>query len=73
MAESPIFTYAEDYSQYLPRGHYTRSMRLKNYFLAMMWHGRMTFLLTGGDEGSIVSAEEATVQTAAAAQDRLCG
>ncbi|EJG06670.1 hypothetical protein Metli_0706 [Methanofollis liminatans DSM 4140] len=68
VAESPIFTYAEDYSQYLPRGHYTRSMRLKNYFLAMMWHGRMTFLLTGGDEGSIVSAEEAAVQTAAAAQ-----
>jgi len=68
LAESPIFTYAEDYSQYLPRGHYTRSMRLENYFLAMMWHGRMTFLLTGGDEGSIVSAEEAAIQTAAAAQ-----
>ncbi|HDS62804.1 MAG TPA: DUF3160 domain-containing protein [Methanofollis liminatans] len=68
LAESPIFTYVEDYSQYLPRGHYTRSARLEHYFLAMMWHGRIAFLLAGGDEGSIVSAEEAAVQTAAAAQ-----
>jgi len=68
LAESPIFTYTEDYSQYLPRGHYTRSERLKNYFLAMMWHGRMAFLLTGGEAGSLVSADEAAVQTAAAAQ-----
>ncbi|TAJ43647.1 DUF3160 domain-containing protein [Methanofollis fontis] len=68
LSESPIFTYTEDYSQYVPRGHYTRSERLKNYFLAMMWHGRLAFLLTGGEEGSIVSAEEAAVQTAAAAQ-----
>jgi hypothetical protein len=35
----------EDYSQYLPRGHYTRSELLKKYFRAMMWYGRMTFRL----------------------------
>ncbi|MGA2488600.1 MAG: DUF3160 domain-containing protein [Anaerolineales bacterium] len=33
----------EDYSQYIPRGHYTRSEDLKMYFKAMMWYGRMTF------------------------------
>jgi hypothetical protein len=35
----------EDYSQYIPRGHYTRSEGLKRYFRAMMWYGRLTFRL----------------------------
>ncbi len=35
----------EDYSQYIPRGHYTRSEELKMYFRAMMWYGRLTFRL----------------------------
>jgi hypothetical protein len=35
----------EDYSQYIPRGHYTRSEELKRYFLGMMWYGRLTFRL----------------------------
>ena len=39
-ALSPIFKYQEDYSQYVPRGHYTRSEKLKNYFKAFMWHGQ---------------------------------
>jgi hypothetical protein len=28
-----------DYSKYVPRGHYTRTDQLKNYFLAMLWLG----------------------------------
>jgi hypothetical protein len=53
-AESPIWyrddlppdkVLREDYSQYIPRGHYTRSDDLKRYFKAMMWLGRMTFRL----------------------------
>lgn len=35
----------EDYSQYIPRGHYTRSADLEAYFKAMMWYGRMTYRL----------------------------
>jgi hypothetical protein len=35
----------EDYSQYIPRGHYTHSDALKMYFKAMMWYGRLTFRL----------------------------
>ena len=43
---SPLFgAYDEDYSQYKPRGHYTKSEELKRYFKAMMWHGRQTFTL----------------------------
>ena len=64
---SPIFGRDEDYSQYTPRGHYTRSERLKNYFQAMVWYGRMGFLLRGCEEGCIVSEEEARIQTLAAA------
>ncbi len=64
-AESPIFKYKEDYSQYVPRGHYTRSEELKRYFKAMMWYGRMAFLLKGQDldPQALVSAEDARIQT----------
>ena len=41
------YCYCEDYSQYIPRGHYTQSDELKRYFKAMMWLGRMTFKLRG--------------------------
>lgn len=35
----------EDYSQYVPRGHYTRNEDFQRYFRAMMWYGRMSFHL----------------------------
>jgi len=66
-SESPIFRYKEDYSQYVPRGHYTRSEKLKNYFKAFMWYGRMSFLLKGGCPDCLVSAEDAKMQTIGAA------
>ena len=59
---SAIFNYDEDYSQYVPRGHYTRSEVLKRYFKAMMWYGRMAFLLKGGDD-ALVSEEDAKLAT----------
>jgi hypothetical protein len=40
----------EDYSQYIPRGHYTRSEALERYFRTMMWYGRLTFRLTDAFE-----------------------
>ncbi len=56
---SPIFnhyrqdsgpSYLEDYSQYVPRGHYTRNEDFERYFRAMMWYGRMPFHLAVPDE-----------------------
>lgn len=38
----PNYPRGEDWSQYVPRGHYTRSEQLQRYFRAMMWHGRIT-------------------------------
>ena len=60
--QSEIFNYEEDYSQYVPRGHYTQSDTLKRYFKAMMWYGRMAFLLKGGDE-CLLSEEDAKIAT----------
>ncbi len=72
---SPVFVYYEDYSQYVPRGHYTKSEKLKNYFKALMWYGRMTALIKGspslekgkseclGSRNGIVSEYDAKIQT----------
>ncbi|NCB20883.1 MAG: DUF3160 domain-containing protein [Clostridia bacterium] len=40
----------EDYSQYIPRGHYDQSDDLKAYFKSMMWYGRLGFRLKNEDE-----------------------
>lgn len=54
IAISPLFTFAdgskaeEDYSQYKPRGHYTKNGILGAYFRAMMWFGRIHFLIADG-------------------------
>jgi hypothetical protein len=37
--------YCEDYSQYVPRGHYTRDEALQRYFRTMMWYGRINLRL----------------------------
>lgn len=60
--KSPIFNYKEDYSQYKPRGHYTQSEKLKRYFKAMMWYGRIAFLLRESDIINEVDAKIATIQ-----------
>jgi len=72
---SPLFIYQEDYSQYVPRGHYAKSEKLKNYFKVLMWYGRMTALIEGspllsagesictGNIGGIVSEYDARIQT----------
>ena len=67
-APSDIFIYEEDYSQYVPRGHYTRSDELKRYFRTLMWYGRMAFLLKGSDISgpagdALISAYDAKIQT----------
>ena len=53
----------EDYSQYIPRGHYTSSEKLKNYFKAMMWHGRISMLLNPESISAEDPEKEAKIQT----------
>ena len=45
LEKSPTVGCREDYSQYVPRGHYTRNAAFRAYFQAMMWYGRMGFYL----------------------------
>jgi hypothetical protein len=59
-AESPVLGYVEDYSQYRPRGHYTRSERLERYFKAMMWYGHTGFFINPRDP-DITEAEAASL------------
>ena len=68
--DSDIFIYKEDYSQYVPRGHYTRSEQLKRYFRTLMWYGRMAFLLKGSENWgqfnyneAFISVYDAKIQT----------
>jgi hypothetical protein len=49
-ALSDLDALQEDYSQYIPRGHYTTDDQLTAYFQTMMWYGRMTFRLKSEDE-----------------------
>ena len=49
-SEDSVNALKEDYSQYIPRGHYERTELLQNYFKSMMWYGRLTFRLKNEDE-----------------------
>jgi len=65
---SDIFIYREDYSQYVPRGHYTRSEDLEKYFRTLMWYGRIAFLLKGAENwgplgDALISVYDAKIQT----------
>ena len=62
-AFSPIFGYREDYSQYVPRGHYTRNETLQRYFRAMIWYGRIMFRLEPGKSAEdIQKGKDETLQ-----------
>lgn len=40
---SPCLGHKMDYSQFIPRGHYTRSDELTRFFLGMIWFGQSIF------------------------------
>ena len=49
-ADYPIFSSTPrtiDFSQFTPRGHYTQTQQLTQYFQAMMWLGRIEMYLIG--------------------------
>ncbi len=50
---SPILGFKLDYSQYRPRGHYTRNHSFERFFKAMMWYGQVPFPLID-DKGQLV-------------------
>ncbi len=55
--KSPVLGVREDYSQYTPRGHYTRNEDFRTYFLAAMWYGRMGFFVNPSDSHALTEAD----------------
>jgi len=43
--KSPLFGYSIDYTQFRPRGYYTETKRLRQFFRAMSWYGIVAFRL----------------------------
>jgi len=62
---SPITGTKEDYTQFVPRGRYTRTETLRRYFLASLYAGRSGFALRDSMATSVTPAM-ADEQTAAA-------
>jgi len=58
--ENDTDMYKADYTQYIPRSHYTLTPRLTAYFQAMMWYGQITFLSSNED-----TVKSAILQTSA--------
>jgi len=58
--EDPDIDHDLDYTQFIPRGHYTRTDKLGRYFKAMMWFGLNYFLLD--KETDLVQSLEITRQ-----------
>ncbi len=54
--ESIVFGTREDFTQYKPRGHYTKNGVLEAYFKASMWFGRIHFAITGEDPETLEMA-----------------
>lgn len=51
LVEGAIFPYAIDYTQFVPRGHYTRKESLRQYFMTMTWYGLIPFSPAYRDSG----------------------
>lgn len=58
----------EDYSQYIPRGHYSLSPELEAYFKAMMWYGRLSFRLKDTQETERALLLTQAVRTASSSE-----
>lgn len=59
--KSVIFPFLIDYSQFKPRGHYSKTDDHKRYFKAMMWYGQAPFPLYK-DKGETERNTEQTLQ-----------
>jgi hypothetical protein len=69
IAPSSIFPYSLDYSQFKPRGFYTQSPELSNYFRAMTWMGCAAFRLKSEKETAAAILLAHTFQNLPQARD----
>ncbi len=60
---SAIFPYDLDYSQFIVRGHYTRTSALGRYFKSMMWFGLAPFSVSKRTGKTVTAVPEQIEQT----------
>ncbi len=60
MEGGPVLGCEQDYSQYVPRGHYAGDARLEPYFKAMVWYGRSPMLLLGREDNPRAAVSQET-------------
>jgi predicted small secreted protein len=63
-----IEAYRADYTQYIPRSHYTATPELTAFFKAMMWYGQMTFRSSHEDEVKSALLQVSALQEAQLAE-----
>ncbi len=55
--KSRIMGFKIDFSQFVPRGHYTRTEKLKKYFRALMWYGLTPFPVPSEQIGPVPTVQ----------------
>ena len=73
LARSPLLGTDIDYSLFTPRGHYTRSAALTQYFVAMSVLGQTAFALPGALQNDGTLAGDSGLRMAALAARTLVG
>ena len=68
-SRSAIFPYDVDYSQFIVRGHYTRSQKLTQYFRTLMWFGLMPFSIEARTGTTSVAVPEQVRQAIMVVED----
>ncbi|MGE5372320.1 MAG: DUF3160 domain-containing protein [Solirubrobacterales bacterium] len=61
LVKSSIVPNKIDYTQFIPRGHYTRTTAFRQYFQAMMWYGLVELPFSYREGGKIKPAPEPTM------------
>lgn len=69
ISKGAIFPYDIDYSQFIVRGHYTRTPKLGEYFRAMMWYGLVPFSSEKRERGAATTNPEQVWQAILIARD----
>lgn len=71
MADSALFGFPVDFTQFIPRGYYEGDPIMESYFRAMMWYGLVGLPIKNGDDANKVYAQTALLMTLALDGSRL--
>lgn len=70
-AQSNVFRHKEDYSQYIPRGHYNDTEQLRAYFRSMMYFQRMRYRTIVEKDDPYIELKSAMMMTRILNEERV--